>query len=429
VFIVGYIGLKCLYFEKLLANPNDSGADNVIGRIRKGVNVMTGFKTKTGLHSILLILFFVSTVSPALADDDLLVARRDAEARAAIAEAERAELLARLPPSTAKPLAGAVDLRQFGAAGLVKAFDLARQLAVDVCAVLPADRKTALYDAAATQGILAARLVQDGIERQGDELGRQNKALQGVIDTHTPQGTQIGAIAFSALAAVPATLKAVADLSSLFKTDVGAAGIGYGEGARSLFVSALGRYCPDKIAGLGSGYLGELDVRPYESLLAKVRNLAGQRAELANRVALVQRLADGARGDEKKDLAAVAASGAALLKSADAFVDSLRAGEAGDRSPLFNAARYLGYAARTRDVLVLDVDLRLEGMTIVKDSLFTGQRLRVSGVAFLWYRLHEPNGALRLADAVRRITPPVEVDLRGDGVDGAFWRGEEQVRR
>jgi hypothetical protein len=36
---------------------------------------------------------------------------------------------------------------------------------------------------------------------------------------------------------------------------------------------------------------------------------------------------------------------------------------------------------------------------------------------------------LRLADAVRRITPPVEVDLRGDGVDGAFWRGEEQVRR
>jgi hypothetical protein len=208
----------------------------------------------------------------------------------------------------------------------------------------------------------------------------------------------------SALTAVPATLRAAADLTSLFKTDVGAGGLAYGEAARSPFVTALARQCPDEIAGLGTGYLGELDAKPYDSLLARVRNLAAQRGELANRVALVQRLADAANGDEKKELAALAASGDTLLRGADAFIDSLRAGESGERSPLLNAARYLGYGARTRDMLVLDFNLRLERMTIVKDNLFTGQRLRLAGVAFLWYRLHEPNGGLRLADAVRRMT-------------------------
>ena len=131
----------------------------------------------------------------------------------------------------------------------------------------------------------------------------------------------------------------------------------------------------------------------------------------------------------KKELAALAVAGGTLLKSAASFIDSLRAGERGERSPLFNAARYLGYAARTRDMLVLDFDLRLEGMTIVKDNLFSGQRLRLAGVAFLWYRLHEPNGALRLADTVRRITAPVEVDLRGTAAGGVFWHGDDQVRR
>ncbi|WP_449405727.1 hypothetical protein [Massilia phosphatilytica] len=214
------------------------------------------------------------------------------------------------------------------------------------------------------------------------------------------------------------------DLSALFKTDVDAQGIAYGEGARSLFVTQLGSRCPDKVAGLGMGYLGELDNRRYDALLAKLRALAAQRGELSNRIAIVQRLAEGAKGDEKKDLAAVAANAGALLKTVDGFVDSLKAGEADDKSPLFNAARYLGYASRTEGALVLDFDLRLEGMTIVKDNLFTGQHLRLSGVAFLWYRLHEPDGRLRLAKAVRRITPPVEVDLRGDAVDGEFWNGK-----
>lgn len=117
------------------------------------------------------------------------------------------------------------------------------------------------------------------------------------------------------------------------------------------------------------------------------------------------------------------ASGAgALLKTVDAFIDSLRASETGDKSPLFNAVRYLGYAARTEGMLLLDFDLRLEGMTIVKGCLVHGpEGAPVGRGVFLWYRVHEPNGTLRLADAVRRVTKPVEVDLRGDNANGDFF--------
>lgn len=381
-----------------------------------------------------LILFALASCTPraqaAGAEKDILSdAQRDAETRAAIAEADRAALLARLPPSTSKPLSGAVELHQFGAAGLVKAFDLAQQLAREVCTALPADKKTAVYDAQTTQGILAARQVVDAIDRHGDELARQNKLLQQYIEAHAPQATQAGSFALSVLTVLPATLRVAADLSSLFKTDVGAEGIAFGDGARSLFLTSMAHHCPDKIAGLGSGYLGELDGRQLDSLLARVRGLGAQRAELANRAGIVQRLADSAKGEDKKEPAAVASAAGALLKGVDAFIESLKAGETGERSPLANAARYLAYAARTRDMLVLDFDLRLEGMTIVKDSLFTGQRLRLSGVAFLWYRLHEPDGRVRLADAVRRMTAPVELDLRGEAPDAAFWTGGQQARR
>ena len=68
-------------------------------------------------------------------------ALQEAELRKAIAEAERAELLAQLPPASSRPLEGKLDTRQFGAAGLVRAVDLANTLAVEVCAALPPDAR------------------------------------------------------------------------------------------------------------------------------------------------------------------------------------------------------------------------------------------------------------------------------------------------
>ena len=351
---------------------------------------------------------------------DALAAQREAEARQATLEAERAALLAQLPAANVRALAGAVETRQFGAAGLVRAFDLARQLAAEVCTTLPAGEQVVLYDPTVSQGVLAARTVNDTLVRMGEDMARRNKELQLYIDTHTPPGAVLSTLS-TALTVVPAVLRASLDTASLFKTDVTAAGLAYGEGARALFASALTQSCPQQIAGLGGGYLGELDTAQHERLLGRLRALANHRADYANRIALLQKLADNAKGEEKKELGAAAGAAGATLKALDAFIESLRAGEPGDRSPLSNAARYLGYANRTAGASVLDVDLRLEGLSIVRDSLLTGQKLRLSGVALLWYRLHAPDGSLRLARTLRRMAPPVEVDLRGDEAEGEFW--------
>ncbi|HBI68260.1 MAG TPA: hypothetical protein DDZ22_04340 [Massilia sp.] len=224
---------------------------------------------------------------------------------------------------------------------------------------------------------------------------------------------------------VPALVRAGADTAALFKSDVTASGIAYGDGARALFVSALAESCPQRFAGLGNGYLGELDPAQHERLFGRLRTLATHRAEYANRIAQLQKLADAAKGEDKKELAGVAGAAGAVLKTVDAYIDSLEPGETGERSPLYNAARYLGYASRTAGVPVLDFDLRLEGMSIVRDKLFTGQTLRLSGVALLWYRLHAADGSLRLAKTVRRIARPIEVDLKGEAAGGAFWDGLE----
>ena len=350
-----------------------------------------------------------------------LIAQREAEARKATAEAERAELLARLPPASSKALSGEADVAKLGAAGLVKAFDLARELAPQVCSALPAGAKTVIHDPLSTQGVVTARIVNDGIAHMNRSLEQQARELKDVMDKHTPTGTKVAQLSAVGLAAVPAMVRAVAGITSLFKTDVTAQGIAYGSGARDLFATALAQACPDKLAGLGSGYLGELDPAQHEQLVARVRALVLLRGQNASRIAAIERLADAAKGDLKKELGRVVDSAEELLKAVDAFVDSLKVGEASDKSPLYNAARYLGYANRVRDALVLDFDLRLEGLTLVKDNLFTGQHLRLSGVAFLWYRLHEPDGRLRAANAVRRISPPIRVDLRGDAASADFW--------
>ncbi|HEY1042247.1 MAG TPA: hypothetical protein VGE60_00130 [Telluria sp.] len=359
---------------------------------------------------------------------DALIAQREAEARKATAEAERAELLARLPPASSKALAGAADVSKLGAAGLVKAFDLARELAPEVCGALPADAKTVIHDPASMQGVVTARIVNDGIAHMNRSLEQQARELQDVLDKHTPAGTKVERISALGLAAVPAIVRAVADITSLFKTDVTAQGIAYGDGARELFTTALAQACPDKLIGLGSGYLGELDPARHEQLVARVRALVLLRGQNASRVAAIERLADAAKGDLKKELGRVADSAEELLEAVDTFVESLKVGEASDKSPLYNAARYLGYANRVRNALVLDFDLRLEGLTLVKDNLFTGQHLRLSGVAFLWWRLHESDGRLRAANAVRRITRPVSVDLRGSDPAPDFWTGHRLPR-
>lgn len=378
-------------------------------------STLAGAQTKAEVeaakHALDLKLYQATT--------DALVAQREAEIRKATAEAERAELLARLPPGESKALPGTVDSDAFGAAGLVRAFDLAQALAREVCAALPAGRSTTIYEPGAAQGVVSARLVADGIKHINDDLARQNEALQKFIDQHSPPVAKT--LSLVGLAAVPATIRAVADAAALFRSNAQVASASYGDGARAMFATTLAAACPDRVVGLGTGYMGEFDPAQYDKLVAKVRALSVQRSSYAARVAIVEKMADSAKGETKREYAAVAAAAAAVLKTADAFVASLKVGEASDKSPLFNAGRYLAYGARAKDALVLDFHLRLEGMTVMKQTLWSGQQLRLSGVALLWYRIHDTDGTLHAAAALRRISAPVEVDLRGKAAGAGFW--------
>jgi hypothetical protein len=388
-------------------------------------------KPHTFIFCIVLCLsvLYPGTASPQGAPTpELLEARArllEAETRQALAEAERAELLARLPPAQAKALGGNVEAGKFGAAGLARAFDLALELALEVCAGLPQDRQVTLYDPVVSQGVVAARTVDGALARTAQELAERNLELQRYINAQTPESAdRRAAIPLIWLTAPTVLLRAGADLASLFKSDATFTGIAYGDGARALFASALARSCPTRLAGLSGGYMGELDIARHDRLLERVRLVGTERSVLAQHAARLEVLADAAKGELKRELQAVEAAASAQLKAVDAFTEGLRAGEASDKSPLFTAARYLGQAERSAGALVLDVDLRLEGLTQVRGNLFGGERLSLSGVAFLWYRLHEPDGRLLRADALRRISRPVEVELRGKQADDAFWHAQ-----
>ena len=384
------------------------------------------------LGVIFYIVLCLSALHPGMArsqadpSPELLEAQArllEAETRQALAEAERVELLARLPPAQAKALSGNVDAAKLGAAGLARAYDLALELAIEVCAGLPQDRQVILYDPIVSQGVVAARTVDGALARTAQELAERNLELQRYINAHTPESAdRRTAIPLIWLTAPTVLLRAGADLASLFKSDTTLAGSAYGDGARALFASALARSCPARLAGLSGGYMGELDIARHARLLDQVRLVGAERSVLAQHAARLEVLADAAKGELKKELQAVEAAARAQLKAVDAFTEGLRAGEASDKSPLFTAARYLGQAERSAGALVLDVDLRLEGLTQVRGNLFGGERLSLSGVAFLWYRLHEPDGRLLRADALRRVSRPVEVDMRGKRDDSGFWR-------
>lgn len=360
----------------------------------------------------LFYLIVHAAMAASLPQTDPELALRDAELRKAIAEAERAEWLARLPPSTSKPLAGSADTSKAGIAALMQSVDLAAQLARELCAALPSQRRVALFDPASSQGIVAAHTVDDGLAQMSDVLARADRQLQLLIEQHTPQASRNQPLTFVAAAAIPAAVKSVADVTALFKSDVTLAGIAYGDGARPLFASALFKACPQRIAGLGAGYLGELDTDAHAALLARVRALAALRGGFANRIAAADALAATAKGTEKRLLANSVNNAEDLLKTVDTFIASLHAGETGDKSPLYNAARYLAYAARIQDALLLDIDLRLDGITLTQNQLFRSETVRVAGAAVLWYRVHLPDGTLLQADVLRRMTDPVELDLR-----------------
>ncbi len=362
----------------------------------------------------------------AKATADLTVIQKEAEARKAIAEAEKAELAAKLPATESKALAGSVNTEKFGAASLVKAFDLAGELASDVCtAAGTGSNGFVLYEPTAVQGIVSARAVRREIRELTDELNKEVEKINAVL----PKSGIAPALAPAlAIGAVTTGLKAVADLASLFKVNVVATSTSY-DGAKGLLATAMLERCPSSFRGVGTGYLGELDDTRYRQLRDDVKALVKERSALAEAIDDVKKKLDEKPLEPlKQQLTTLHAAATLFLKTADAFIDGMKASEVSDKSPLFNAARYLAYEDRTKGADVLDFELRLEGLAITRENIFTGQRLNLTGVAFLTYRLYAPDGMLKKAKTTRRISKPIEVKLKGSDAEGEFWDPSPKAR-
>ncbi len=331
-------------------------------------------------------------------------------------EAEKAEAAAKVPATEAKALPGSLDLKNFGAAGLVVAVDLAREMAVDVCAALPGSKPVAVYDPTMASGIVSARLLQAQMDLFRKSLN-QALAQQKPSDVYK---TFSGGVGLDT-AVVTGTVKAFADLAALFKTNVTVAKTDFTD-AKMVFVTALAEKCGSRIVSAGSGYLGELDEGPIKALQKDGLDLLGDRAILEDRITTLRSNIEGEKdAGRKKQLQAQLDKLTPVAKQVDGFLAIIKPSEVNDKSPLPTAARYLALAKRIANADVLDLDIKLEGLSIVKENLFTGQRLKLSGTAILWYRVHDLGGGLLKAGVLRRMAKPIHVDLRGDDPKDEFW--------
>lgn len=356
---------------------------------------------------------------------DLMLQQKEAEVRKAIADAERSEAIAKIPPSTSVALAGKVDTSKFGAVGSIKAFDLANQLAAELCAVVPG--KFMVYNAAVTLAIAASKNLELALTDLTVQMGK----TRGEINEHLDPVSASGGSAALAIPMVTGAVKAVADLASLAKTNTTYTSEDFGDMSRPLFITALASNCKDKAVGLGSGYLGELNDAEYKLFQQKVDVLNVSRETLANRQKSLQEKLDSASKStqgvpdssdaEKSQWKTLLGESATLIKFADTLIASLGSPGSGKENALYNAAIYSSYAKRTQDAIVLDFDLKLDGLTINRENLFTGQKVSLSGVAFLWYRLHARDGAIIMAKSLRAITKPEQITLSGERVSQQLW--------
>lgn len=321
-----------------------------------------------------------------------------------------------IPPTKIEALAGSVEVKNFGAAGLVVAIDLAKELAPRLCEVIRSDQTALVYDPTTASGIISARLLDTQIILFQDSLDKALKE-QDVRKAYELFTESLGMGA----AVATGTIKAVAELASLFKTNITVNKTDFAE-AKSLLLTAMASNCPEKLTSLGFGYAGELDTTEFDSLRKRALKLINDRAQLEVRITGVKKKLDDEKdAAKKKALQTQFEDISAVGKLVDGFIAVLKPNEIGEKSPLLVAARYLALSKRTINSNILDIDFKLEGLTIIKENSFTGQKLRLSATAITWYRLHEKAGRIIKAGVWRELAKPVQIDLRGDDAKDVFW--------
>jgi len=370
-----------------------------------------------------------------------------ADERKKQAEAEKSELAAKLPATNATALQGTVNLdgvKLMALAPIIKRLDAE---ALKLCGVLRPTKEDQLlfFDRSLIDGILAARLLEKQLENL--KMVNENAVIPPAAQPPTLAGRTA---ALLGVAAVTTGLKAVADLAALFKTNVTTNKVDLAD-AKAAFQTMVAGHCGGVLA-IPGGYIGELDETTLNELIAKLDGLMGARTRTSIVVAglkkqstemtasftevqgsvaaLEKKVKDGSAEDRqklsdergrlaniKKQLDGVQdrlAPLEELLKQTDAFVLALKTLDTTGTGPISIAARFLQLNKRVlkSTTRIVDVDVKAEGITIVKDNLFAGQRLRLGGAAVLSYRVMEIDGTLLLAKVEPFETEFSEVDLR-----------------
>jgi hypothetical protein len=294
--------------------------------------------------------------------------------------------------------------------------DLAREMADVVCKALPDSKTVAVYDATTASGIVSARLLRAQVDLY-------KKSLEQALGEKTTKEFSQSFFENAGLDAAVATgtIKAFADLASLFKTNVTVSKTDFSD-AKVMFVTALAEKCSGRVVSAGSGYFGQLAKGPIETLQEDGKTLLGNRAILEDRIITLRKDIEGEKNTgKKKQLQAQLDQLTSVAKQVDGFLAIIKPSEVNDNSPLPTAAKYLALANNIENADILDFDIKLEGLSIVKENIFTGQRLKLSGTVVLWYRLHCVDGTLYKAGVLRRMAKPIHVDLRGEDPKDEFW--------
>jgi len=376
---------------------------------------------------------------PALADDaaDINKALQQEKDRLTL-EADIEDLkskivknkLAQIPESSADPLQGTVNIEQLGTAGLVVAVDLAKKLATNLCKSIDAGKSVTIYDSTTISGVISAIQLNKQITNFDNEM---KNILDGMKEDGKPVGPKDLEPQFrirgipQIAAAATGTLKSIADLTSLFKSNVTFTNTQFAE-AKSLLLTAMASTegCNKKIIDLGFGYIGEYETTEFEGLLDRIKELLIKKSKIdAKIVDLKKELATATDQIKKLKIQANIDLLSSTSSVANDFITALKMNEIGNPSPLFVAAKYLSLSKRLNNsnssTQIMDIDIKLEGLSIVKDNFFTGQKLRLSAAAIVWYRLHNMDGSIVKADVWRELAKPVQVDLGGFNPDDTFW--------
>jgi len=132
------------------------------------------------------------------------------------------------------------------------------------------------------------------------------------------------------------TVKALADLASLFKTNITVTNTGFNE-AKSLLVTAMAGKCPEKLSHLGVGYSGELDMASLDKLREASGAIISDRAKLENRIGDIKKKLESVKDPvEKKALQSRLDDLSSVAKLVDGFITVIKPNDITDKSPLFS---------------------------------------------------------------------------------------------